>query len=1746
MTNTLAIDQQGMAGWALGSAAVTLNAGTHDITLNNAGNIFGTLILEGDNVQVSEAAAADIGASTVGGNLSVAAAGAVNFSGALAATGNVALTSTGEVTQSAPLTIGGNLAVTTTVNSGDVTLSNTGDTVLGNTLVGGNYSLTAGGAVTQAAGTSYQVAGSFTISGSNIVLGGAGNIVGGATTLSGSTTSTDQIAQAGVITLASATYAGNLTVISESANRSISSAAVSGSAIALTNAGNAITGNISVSASPPTVTTGGSEVQTGINQAAGTSISVSGVASFTAQSSSVAGSGNIDLSNAGNSFGTLVLSGNTVTVANTAIGTTTLASTLAAGSLTLATAGGISQSGAIDAPALSIVANGNVALDNVANQVTTLAVVSGGNPISFVDGGNLSVGGINAGGSTVNLTAGGAASITQTAALQNVNALSADAGGSIVLTNAGNSVATLNASTAGTGFDLYNTGALGVAGSVSSATGDLSIRTTGDLTLDTAGRLEALAGNVVASTEGAGNFINASSSDANALVVGSGDRWLVYSDNPDLISGSHTIKNGLTSSFRVYGATYITDLPTNISASGNGFVYSHAAGSLTVNAGISGPATQVYGSTPTGALTYGVSGFLDSEDTASNVISGGVATYSAALSNSMNAGTYDLLYTGGLTSSNYSLTAGTTPVVYTVTPAVLTYSATDVSRAYGAVNPTLSGAVTGFVLGQNVSVLAGSATWTTPATAASNVGQYAIDGGGYTASNGNYTFAQAAGNATALIVGKTGLVVTAANDNSTYDGLAFSGGAGVTYAGFVNGQSASVLGGTLAYGGTSQGARNAGTYTITPAGLTSGNYNITFANGSLIIDKAALNVTTGNVTKTYDGTLSAAGTAVATGGTRLFGGDTLSGGSFAFTNANAGSADKTVTVSGATVNDGNGGGNYTITYQSNTASTINPATLTLEASNVTKTYDGTTSATGSATVVAGTLFHNVSNGGVQDGIAGGSLAFTDPNAGNADKTVGLSGVTVSDGNGGGNYVVTYANNTTSTIDPATLTLAGTIADKTYDGTTVATLSGFTLSGLIGDQTLGASAGTANFATKNAGTGIAVSIGGIILADGANGGLASNYQVNTAAVATGNIDPKLLTVSATVANKVYDGTTTASLQSYGLSGFVGNESVNAVYAGSANFDSKDVGIGKSVSITGLELVNGANGGLASNYAVPADALANADITPATLHVAGVVALDTVYNGTTTADVNTQSAVLTGVIGSDSVSVGSISGNYLTKDVGSNKAIVTSSFVLAGADAKDYTLVQPTGLTANVTPRPLNVTASGDNKVYDGTTVATVTLADNAIAGDALTIGSTNAFLSKDVGTGKYVNVSNITLGGVDARDYTLVDTNTATFASITPATLTVTATGANKVYDGNTSATVTLSDSPLAGDVVNLTYSSAGFSTKNVGIGKTVTVGGIAATGADAVDYVVTTVATTTATITPATLLVTASGGSKPYDGNTSAPVTLTDNAYAGDQVLVTDSGASFATPAVGAGKTIIVSGIGIAGGTDAGNYVIGDTSTATIGDITGADGGPDTAIAIQDATLAPLVPHLVNISMPTPPPAVMDLTLPAHLALFAGSSSVNGSSTGSPGHGGAKAGETGAGATRDGIEVSLTRPANGKLAGAVSVSVPQDVIDSGRGFSFALPPELRAAAAFDRVQAAWRGKKLPTWLRYEKAARKFTATSLPSGALPIELSIRIGDRRWTMTIAQRQSGNRETKASEPPLILGSIGIRFGGAPISRS
>ena len=99
-----------------------------------------------------------------------------------------------------------------------------------------------------------------------------------------------------------------------------------------------------------------------------------------------------------------------------------------------------------------------------------------------------------------------------------------------------------------------------------------------------------------------------------------------------------------------------------------------------------------------------------------------------------------------------------------------------------------------------------------------------------------------------------------------------------------------------------------------------------------------------------------------------------------------------------------------------------------------------------------------------------------------------------------------------------------------------------------------------------------------------------------------------------------------------------------------------------------------------------------------------------------------------------------------------------------------------------------------------------------------------FNNANVGTGKTVTITS-SYGGADVNNYTITD-QASTTADVTTKSLTATASAANKVYDGNTTATTTLTFSGLIGsETLGQTVGST-FNNKNVGTGKTVTVNSI--------------------------------------------------------------------------------------------------------------------------------------------------------------------------------------------------------------------------------------------------------------------------------------------------------------------------------
>src|SRR5207237_1902132 len=125
--------------------------------------------------------------------------------------------------------------------------------------------------------------------------------------------------------------------------------------------------------------------------------------------------------------------------------------------------------------------------------------------------------------------------------------------------------------------------------------------------------------------------------------------------------------------------------------------------------------------------------------------------------------------------------------------------------------------------------------------------------------------------------------------------------------------------------------------------------------------------------------------------------------------------------------------------------------------------------------------------------------------------------------------------------------------------------------------------------------------------------------------------------------------------------------------------------------------------------------------------------------------------------------------------------------------------------------------------------------------------TATFDDKNVGTGKTVTLAGATLAGADAGNYNLAGVSTTT-ADITKYDVTGSFTASNKIYDATTAATVASSfpGTILLTDVVTFTGGTATFNNKNVGTGKTVTLAGATLAGADAGNYNLLSVNTTTA------------------------------------------------------------------------------------------------------------------------------------------------------------------------------------------------------------------------------------------------------------------------------------------------------------
>jgi hypothetical protein len=392
----------------------------------------------------------------------------------------------------------------------------------------------------------------------------------------------------------------------------------------------------------------------------------------------------------------------------------------------------------------------------------------------------------------------------------------------------------------------------------------------------------------------------------------------------------------------------------------------------------------------------------------------------------------------------------------------------------------------------------------------------------------------------------------------------------------------------------------------------------------------------------------------------------------------------------------------------------------------------------------------------------------------------------------------------SSVSPKPITIsAPTIAPKVYNGTTAAgVITPGTVSGLVGAENLTVTPAATAYSSANVGVAYTSTVS-YVITDGT--GLASNYSALASDNLTGlSITAKPITIAVpTIASKVYDATAAAGVITLGaITGLVGVETLTVTPTGTVYTGAN---VGAYTSDVSYAIANGT--GLATNYSALAPSLAVAgSITAKPITISAPTIAPKVYDATPAAGVITQGTV-SGLVGVQTLTVTSSATAYSSANVGAAYTSTVSYTIADGTGlATNYSALATNNLTGlSITPAPITISAPTiAPKVYNGSAAAGVitpgTVA-GTIGGQTLTVTpSATAYSSANVGATYTSTVSYVVTDGTGlAANYSTLATNNLITLSITPAPLTITATGVNK-YHGDVLA------SPVVGSTA---FSSTG-------------------------------------------------------------------------------------------------------------------------------------------------------------------------------------------------------------------------------------------------------------------------------------------------------------------------------------------------
>ena len=435
--------------------------------------------------------------------------------------------------------------------------------------------------------------------------------------------------------------------------------------------------------------------------------------------------------------------------------------------------------------------------------------------------------------------------------------------------------------------------------------------------------------------------------------------------------------------------------------------------------------------------------------------------------------------------------------------------------------------------------------------------------------------------------------------------------------------------------------------------------------------------------------------------------------------------------------------------------------------------------------------------------------------------------------------------------------------------------------------------------------------------------------------------------------------------------------------------------------------------------------------------------------------------------------------------------SQSISVAGGGASTQS-VATTATGNTVSQKVVTITGLGaTGKLYDGTTSVTITgtaAYDGLVNGENHTVtdGVTWSFPDKSIGTGKVLTHS---------ASYTAPNANyslpvqPSLSADITAKELTGSFTANSKVFDNSTAATVATRavSGAIEGDTVNHTGGTVTFDNANVGNDKVVTLASATLTGADAGNYTLTSVSTTTANITQGAAEITFAAlpaGKKVGDAAFSAGATAT----LGATISYSSSNTAVATVNASTGLiTLVAPGVTTINATVAGtaNFT-GDTESQTL-NVAAAGGGTTTIFS-------------ENIGTPSGTTAITSNTFQNSSLTFSGNADVR-TSTSSSGYTGASGGGN----------VFITSTANQRF----EISGINSSAYSSLALSFGQHKSSTAGNNGLKVEVSSDGTNY-TELTYTRATGTGTAVWAlvqPTGSIPATANLRI---RFTNTDTSTQ------------------------------